>query len=98
MDGAVICYHRRPGRRSSREEGRYNHELRVEPQGLPQWLSMRNPPADAGDAHSIPGLGRTPGEGNGNPLQYSCPKNPLGRGAWRATVQRVTKSQTQLSD
>ena len=50
---------------------------------------------DAGDTNSIPGLGRSPGRGNGNPLQYSCLENPMDRGAWRATVHRVTKSQTQ---
>jgi len=49
---------------------------------------------DAGDVGLIPGLGRSPGEGNGNPLQYSCLKNPMGRGTWQATVQRVTKSPT----
>jgi len=43
---------------------------------------------------SIPGLGRSPGEGNGYPLQYSCLENPIGRGTWRAMVQRVAKSQT----
>ena len=46
----------------------------------------------------IPQLGRSPGVGNGNPLQYSCLENPMDRGAWHATVHRVTKSQTQLSD
>ena len=45
----------------------------------------------------IPGSGRSPGEGNGNPLQYSCLESPMDRGAWRATVQRVAKSQTRLS-
>ena len=45
-----------------------------------------------------PGSGRSPGEGNGNPLQYSCLGNPMDRGAWQATVHRVTKSWTQLSD
>ena len=54
--------------------------------------------ADTGDAGSIPGLGRTPGLGNGNPLQYSSLDNPLDRGAWWAIVQGVAKSQTQLSD
>ena len=48
---------------------------------------------DTGDAGSIHGLRRSPGEGNGNPLQYSCLRNPLGRGAWWAPVQKVTKSQ-----
>ena len=46
---------------------------------------------------SIPGLGRSPGEGNGNPLQYSCLKNSMDRGAWRATVHGLAKNQTQLS-
>jgi len=49
---------------------------------------------DRGDVGSIPGLERYPREENGNTLQYSCLKNPVGRGAWRATVHRVTKSQT----
>ena len=52
----------------------------------------------AGDRGSIPGSGRTPGERNGNPLQYSCLENPMDRGAQWATVHRVTKSRTQLSD
>ena len=50
-----------------------------------------------GDLGSIPGLGRSPGERNGNPLQYSCLENPMDRGAWWATVHGVAKSQTQLS-
>ena len=49
---------------------------------------------DAGDLGSIPGLGRSPGEGNGNPLQYSCLENPLDRRAWRAKVHGVAKSTT----
>jgi len=53
---------------------------------------------DSGDVGSIPGSGRSPGEGNGNPLQYSCLRNLMGRGAWQATVHRVTKSQIQMSD
>ena len=60
-------------------------------------LVVKNPPANAGDlrdAGSIPGSGRCPGGGNGNPLQYSCLENPMDRGAWRATVHRVTKGQT----
>ena len=55
----------------------------------------KNPPAnegDAGDMGSIPGLGRSLGEGNGNPLQYSFLGNPMGRGAWWATVHGVTES------
>ena len=53
---------------------------------------------NAGDPGSIPGLGRSPGEGNGNPLQYSCLENPMDRGAWWATVHGVAKSRTRLSD
>ena len=51
-----------------------------------------------GDSGLIPGSGRSRGEGNGNPLQYSCLKNPMGRGAWQDTIQGVTKSQTRLRD
>ena len=51
-----------------------------------------------GDLGSIPGSGRSPGEGNGNPLQYSCPENPMNRGTWWATVHGVAKSRTRLSD
>ena len=52
---------------------------------------------DTGDTGLIPGSGKSPGEGNGNPLQYSCLENPLDRGVWWATVHRVAKSQTRLS-
>ena len=52
---------------------------------------VKNLPAKAGDMDSIPGSGRSPGEGNGNPLQYSCLGNPVDRGAWLATVHGVTK-------
>ena len=52
---------------------------------------------DTGDVGLIPVLGRSPGGGHGNPLQYFCLENPMDRGAWWATVQRVAKSQTQLS-
>ena len=54
-------------------------------------------PEDTGDAGSIPGSGRFPGEGNGNSLQHSCLGNPMDRGAWRATVHRVAKSWTRLN-
>jgi len=49
---------------------------------------------DTGDVCSISGSGRSPGEGHGNPLQYSCPENPMDRGGWWATVHEVAKSQT----
>ena len=52
----------------------------------------------AGDPGSIPGSGRFPGEGNGNPLQFSFLENPMDRGAWQATVHRVAKSRTRVSD
>ena len=51
-----------------------------------------------GDLGSSPGLGRSPGEGNGNPLQYSCLENPMGRGAWWSTVHGDAESRTRLSD
>ena len=60
-------------------------------------LGVKNVPAnaeDVGDASSIPGSGRSPGGGHGNRLQYSYLKNPMGRGAWQATVHRITKIQT----
>ena len=60
---------------------------------------VKNPPANEGDIRdmgSIPGSGRSPGEGNGNPLQYSCLENPTDRGAWRASAHGVAKSQKQL--
>ena len=62
---------------------------------------VKNLPANAGDARDaglIPGCGRSPGGGNGNPLRYSCLENSRDRGAWRATVHGVTKTWTQLSD
>ena len=58
---------------------------------------VKNPPANAGDTRdsgSIPELGRSPGVGNGNPPQYSCLENSMGRGAWQATVHGAAKSQT----
>ena len=60
-------------------------------------LVVKNSSANAGDIRDaclIPGLGRSPGEGNGNPLQYSCLGNPMDRGAWRPTIHEVAKSQT----
>ena len=62
------------------------------------WLKKKIPPANSGDVGLLSGLGRSPGEGNGNPLQYSCLGNPMDRGAWWARVHGVAKSRTQLSD
>ena len=60
--------------------------------------AMRESAFNAGDLGSFRGLGRCPGEGNGNPFKYSCLENPMDRGAWRATVCGVAKSQTRLSN
>ena len=67
---------------------------------FPGGSMVKNLHSNAGDAgipSSIPGSGRFPGEGNGNPLQYPCLDNPMDRGAWRGTVHRITKSRTYLS-
>ena len=61
--------------------------------GFPGGSDGKEPACDAGDLDSIPGSGRFPEEGKGYPLQYSCLENPMERGAWRATVHGVTKSQ-----
>ena len=60
--------------------------------GFPGGSVVKNPPANSGDAGLIPGLGRCPGGGNGNPLQYSCLESTVDRGVWQAAVHRVTKS------
>ena len=62
------------------------------------WLSGKESACNARDPGKIPGSGRSPGKGKGNPLQYSCLGNPIDRGAWQTTVHGVAKSQTQLSD
>ena len=64
----------------------------------PGGSGVKNTPANSGDTVSIPGSRRLPGEGNGNPLQYSCLGNPMDRGAWQATAPGVAKSQTWLSN
>ena len=66
-------------------------------QQLPRWLSVKEPTYNSGDTGSTPGSGRSPGEGNGNPLQYSCLGNPLDRGAWWAVVHGVAMSGTWLT-
>ena len=63
--------------------------------GFPGVSVVRNLPANAGDVGSVSGSGRSPGEGNGNPLQYSCMENPMDRGTWQATVHGVAKSRTK---
>ena len=66
--------------------------------GLLWWLSAKESTCNAGDIDWIPGSGRSPGEGDDNPLQYFHLGNPMDRGDWEATVHGLTKSQTQLSD
>ena len=61
---------------------------------LPRWLNSEESTCQAGDVGSIPGLGRSPGEGNGNPLQYSCLENPMDKGAWQVIVHEVAKGWT----
>ena len=74
---------------------------RTHTHGFSSGSVVKNPPANAGDTRdmgSIPGLGRSPGEGKSNPLQYSCLENPMDRGTWWAVVLGVAESQTQLRD
>ena len=68
------------------------------PLGFPGDSAVKNLAANAGDVGSIPGSGWSPGEGNGNPLQYSCLRKPMDREAWRAIAHGVSKSWTQLSN
>ena len=72
----------------------------VNPKGLgfPGGSEEKVSACNAGDLGSIPGLGKSPGERNGNPFQYSCLENPMDREAWQGTVHGVAKSQTRLSD
>ena len=67
-------------------------------QGFLGGSMLKNLPSNAGDVGSIPGSGRSPGEGYGNPLPYSCLGNPMDRGTWWATVRGVSKNWTQLGD
>ena len=66
--------------------------------GFPGGSDGRESACSAGDPGSVPGLGRSPGEGNGYPLQYSCLENPMDRGAWRAAVHGVAVTQIRLSE
>ena len=64
--------------------------------GLPRWLSGKESACNAGDSGLIPGLGRSPGKGDGNALQYSCLGNPMDRGAWQVTGHGVTRIRHDL--
>ena len=65
--------------------------------GFPGDSDSKEPSCNAGDPVSVPGLGRSPGEGNNYALQYSCLENPMDRGGWQTSVYGVTKNWTQLS-
>ena len=78
------------------KKNKFNNVSTLSTSIFPGGSVVMNLPANAGDAGLIPGSGRSPGEGNGSPLQYSCLGNPVDRGTWRATVHGVAKSQTQL--
>ena len=65
---------------------------------FPGGSELKASTCNEGDLDSIPGFRRSPGEGNGNPLQYSCLENPMDRGSWWSIVHRVAKSRTQLSN
>ena len=65
--------------------------------GFPGGSVVKNPPTNAGDMAAIPDSGRSPGEGNCDPLQYSCQENSMDRGTWWATVHEAAKNRTQLS-
>ena len=81
--------------------GSFKRTVPLDILGFPSDSVVKNPPAiagDTGDGGSVPRLGRSPGGGHGNPLQYSCLENPLDRGACQSEVCKVTKNWTQLSD
>ena len=71
-----------------------NISIKEKFKGFPGGSAMKNPSANAEDLGSIPGSGRSPGEGNGSPLQYSCLENSMDRGAWWVTVHGIAKSWT----
>ena len=78
--------------------GRFNRKMFRKNLGFPDGSEVKASVCSVGDLGLFSGLGRSPGEGNGNPLQYSCLENPMDRGAWWATVHGVAKSQTRLSN
>ena len=82
---------------SQRVGHNWNDWARTSLSGSPCGSVVKIPPASAGDVGLIPGLGRSPGEGSGNPLQYSCLRNPMDRGAWQAIDHGLAKSQMWLS-
>ena len=98
---SLVGYHSSGCKESDRTEWLSTHTviyIRWDSSTLPGGSDGEEFSCNAGDLDSIPGLGRSPVEGHGNPLQYSCLENPMGRGAWWATAHGVTRSQTRLSD
>ena len=82
----------KPGRLQSIESQRVGHDFG----GFPDGLDGKESACNEGDPGSVPGSGRYPREGNGNPHKYACLENPMDRGAWRATAHSIAKSWTQL--
>ena len=80
------------------EQSQGRHRIKSSLKGFPCSSVGKESACSAGDPGSIPGLGRSPGEGNGNPLQYPCLENLMDRGTWWIAVHRVPKSQARLSD
>ena len=72
-------------------------DYKIRKKGFPNSSVVKNPTDNAEDVGSIPGSGRSPEEGNGDPLQYSCLENPMDRGAWQTTVHRVTRDGHNLA-
>ena len=96
MHKAILLKH--PHIKHTRHEDHCHFELLYTRYlGFPGVSPVKNLHVHTVGRDSIPGLGRAPGEGNGNPLHYSCLGNPLDRGAWQVTVHVVAKSQTELS-
>jgi len=85
-------------RNINNERNQWDPELKDTHFLLPPGSVVKNSPANAGHAGSIPGSGRSPGVGNGNPLQYSCLGNPMDREVWQATAHVIAKNQTWLSN
>ena len=88
----------RRGGREAQQGGDICIHIAIHWASFPCGSAVKDPPANAGDAGLIPGLGRFLGEGNNNPVQYSYLENPMDRRAWWATVHGVAQSQTRLSD
>ena len=90
--GFIVC---RPSKYSEIEKSICTH---IYIWSFPGGAVVKNLPANAGDVGLIPGSGRSPGEGYGNPLQYSSLENSMDRGDWRTTIHGISKSRIQLSD